>query len=420
MNNRSRRREATATTAILSVSLCALALVSGCSENNKGTTSTVVATTAPTDVPATVPPVVPPVTTTTVSTTPATRTPTSTATATATATVTRTATPTTANLTPQQLYDKLLAGPFTASALPSGFSNARTQKGEPTDTSKKYNVIGDVDVPVTGPDDSDAIFYSVYQTNADAVARNGERQPGQSTQLSGVTGPSKCYAVSSTSGSTPAGYSFCAVVVDNVEILTSSQINGANRSQGNPQNAEALARAAITHLTAVRGGSAPSASPTRTGTTAPVLRSPQSLYDTLLTSTWNQAELPPGFSSPAPSKGNPSESAKRNNVLGDVDVEFGGPDKLDVISFSVYNNAADAKAKVDASTVATTQISGVNYPSRCTTTPYESGAISTCSVLVDNVEVLSIIQTATPAGNLPTAQAAARAGVAQLLKVRTQ
>ena len=71
---------------------------------------------------------------------------------------------------PQALLTTLLKTKIAASELPIGFSNARTEKQQPSANARKHHAVGLVDVALKGPDSEDAFAWIVFTSHADAIA----------------------------------------------------------------------------------------------------------------------------------------------------------------------------------------------------------------------------------------------------------
>jgi len=85
---------------------------------------------------------------------------------------------------PKTLYSALLTTTIPDSALPSGFTGAKTSYAQPSKTSVKYGAVGEVTVSVDGLDPNDAIAFTVFPDSSSALADlhhgipSTEKQPG--------------------------------------------------------------------------------------------------------------------------------------------------------------------------------------------------------------------------------------------------
>jgi hypothetical protein len=382
---------------------------------------------------------------------------------------TRSPTPPVTSLSPEDLYNALLNTPFTESELPKGFTNPRVKKHDPDAEARQFNVVGQVDVDVDGPDDANAIGYLVFPTPADA--RNfhergrfsGARVTGNFS-ASDIAFPSRCETLVPTGSGQSGAASLCRVLVGNVEVLGGSLVKSDTR-KGNNDHAVALAKVGIEHLKAVianpqvqaRATATPTATPTRTATRTPggtatatatrtatpaatgtatpartptpvatVARTPQELYNALLNQPFLAGELPSRFTSPRVSAKDPPALAKSKQAIGQVDVDMNGPDTVNDITYIVFPTAADAKAYFEEpESVEIVLPTGFTFPAECGSTSVESGGrkfgYTGCFVLIDNVVLAgsSLVEGTSPRGNMDNALALARAGLAHLQKVQS-
>jgi hypothetical protein len=174
----------------------------------------------------------------------------------------------------RQIYLALLRTPVTPSSLPAGFrGDGPPRPGDPNDNDRAHHVIGEVDIPLRGPDAADQIEMIVFPTATDAsadIAGGLHQNPADhvvtSTQPGpGFTVPARIYNVHVFVPGSKAGtkaFSHCVATVGNVLVVGSAG-RGGNQSSGNPVNACALTHVAIRHLAAVDNRNAlPVPSPT--------------------------------------------------------------------------------------------------------------------------------------------------------------
>lgn len=392
-----------------------------------------------------------------------------------TATPTATAQAAAGGLSGDALYKALLSSVFQDSELPSGFSAPRVSDGGLEDDTKAFNPVGSVDIEVTGPSNFNIMSYLVFNSPADAKNHydNGKTKDLGITgnfPVTGLPAPAKCLTGRDTSGADLA-VSVCTVLIGNAEALGASIVEGSAK-QGNNEHALALAKAAADHLINVRDNPqarqitrtptrvpSPTATATRTATAAPpatttrtatatvaptrtatVAPTPtrstgpataQQLHDALLASEFAVADLPRGFSSPETSAGNAGSGPTTYKVIGQIDIDMGGPDAFNAILFLVYPTDADAKARYDdvATSTGFTMTgefvpTGFTTPAKCLTTTTQSQGqtlgITYCITIVGNVEIqgISALTTNTTRGNNDNAAALAKSAITHLNKVK--
>ena len=91
-----------------------------------------------------------------------------------------------AGMSPQALLTTLLKTPIPRAELPSGFSNAQTEKQALSANARKHHAVGVVDVAVKGPDSLDAFAWIVFTKHGDALADLDNPAVGNGVKVVGV------------------------------------------------------------------------------------------------------------------------------------------------------------------------------------------------------------------------------------------
>lgn len=178
--------------------------------------------------------------------------------------------------TPAELHRALLAG-FDARLLPPGFSNPKVADV----TYGRTWLVGAVNVELDGPSYRDLIWYEVYASDEQALARFEDGDFGRRaisggtgipsvlaeplevaspnrTRVSetfvpdGFAGPAWGVVASTQIGGRPWGWTSCTVLMGNVVVSAQSML-GAPSYRGNDADAIALAQTAVTQLRRITG-----------------------------------------------------------------------------------------------------------------------------------------------------------------------
>ena len=210
--------------------------------------------------------------------------------------------------------------------------------------------------------------------------------------------------------------------------------NPATPTAAATPEATAAASATASPAAATATVAATSVAGSPTAAASPVAnRTPQQLYDALLSFRFDETRLPSNYSKPQVSKAEPSANSKRYQAIGRVDIDVdAGSNELAAMTFTVYPNNEQAKkafddVQADSNTTITGNFApqGITQPSKCLTARVvdsgQSAGITVCGVQVDNVIVSG--NSALPAdqrkGNSDGAVALAKAGLAHLQAVQS-
>jgi hypothetical protein len=164
-----------------------------------------------------------------------------------------------ATASPQALYIALVTTAYPDSQLPSGSSSAKVSVFTPSGRARKYHVVGDVYVTISGPDPDDGILYLVFANRANAARDfSGATPNGKGHKVGKVPG----YSIPSAwfTGSIPrknavgksVTYGITAMTVqDGSVVVAATTDSSGSMESGNVPAALALLKSALRHLHAV-------------------------------------------------------------------------------------------------------------------------------------------------------------------------
>jgi hypothetical protein len=157
-------------------------------------------------------------------------------------------------LSPDEVYEELLAAPFSA-PLPQGFTVNNVSEGDVDTVDEQFNAIGVVNVGIAGPATSpgNVIVYTVYPTEADAKGRYDKGLSGESSvQINSTFNPSGLSPAQGinatfTQDGKKSGVSYC-VALAGVTHVWGVSLTDKDTTKGSPEAACNLAKAGIEHL----------------------------------------------------------------------------------------------------------------------------------------------------------------------------
>lgn len=166
----------------------------------------------------------------------------------------------TAALTPNALYTKILTSTLPTSALPAGFSGAKTTYQPMSARGRAHHEIGEVAFVIDGPDPNDTLSFEVFPNAADALgALHAVVMPPGDHVIGTVPGfPNSVLVTGSITGKNLLGKTVTdgltdVLVIDGnvgVQIITDS----TNPGSGDISAALALLHTGVKYLTAVERG----------------------------------------------------------------------------------------------------------------------------------------------------------------------
>ncbi|HEY7296233.1 MAG TPA: S8 family serine peptidase [Dehalococcoidia bacterium] len=151
------------------------------------------------------------------------------------------------------------------------------------------------------------------------------------------------------------------------------------------------------------------------------------LYQQLLQATFNDNELPSGFSQAQPAAGTPSNAERQHGAAAAVDVGMHGPDDIDLLYYTFFPSNSDAKRLFDDQEGSPdSKPGGFGKPAGCSggTATTDSGqtiGVTRCVVLAGNVTVTAVsgvTRGGATRGNDKATVALAKAGLAHLQRVQ--
>ncbi|HLZ70111.1 MAG TPA: S8 family serine peptidase [Dehalococcoidia bacterium] len=269
--------------------------------------------------------------------------------------------------------------------------------------------------------------------------------PGSRITAAGITESGTSQATPHAAGAVAAIVSKCkGASADNIEkALTSSGPQIVDRRNNVSKHRLDVAAAGRALLTLGCPGTTPppqqprpsasagptQAQPTQTAPTqapAPTRTAP-ALYQPLLETRFDGKELPSGFSNAQPAAGTPSNTEQQHGAVAAVDVGVHGPDDVDLLYYTFFPTASDARALFDdLESQPDTKPGGFGKPVACaggtfTTDGGQKIGVTRCIVLVDDITVTAIsgiTRAGATRGNDKATIALAKAGLSHLQKVQ--
>ena len=305
---------------------------------------------------------------------------------------------------PEALAQSLLYSPILQQP-PSGASGVNTVSLLEGRTS---GLVAQVYVDLTGSDQYDLVYYTVFDNAADAatyfngnLVDGGYQQTG-SFSLAAIRDPSRCFTEQRTGSSTTQGVSSSLCFVRSGYVVTGVATQRiTSRSAGNTPLTKSLTQESVRRLARLAGGTSTRAS----GAALP----PNVLASRLHSAGFPASERLSTGSSPilsAPVYSTVALGATPPpGELREIAIHFSGPDANDHIAYYVFATPHDAASwfapglhPTGTTTGSPIDSASFSEPTRCSTfsftKPPPPGAIA-CYSLVGNV----IVQTYTSSGN---------------------
>ena len=239
------------------------------------------------------------------------------------------------------LLVKGLSGP-----LPSNVSsNAAQLSATSPDGLTHQGLTATVHIPLTGPASAIDVYYHIFQNQGDASSYyykefpfpRGYRPMGRLTDV-GVGDQTKCNAARQA---TPSGSRSWGCLSLSGTVVTSSVVVGDNKITALAVLERELAPEVIRNLQTVAATTSHKPLPDPPAMTSAMVMTGSDVYYSLA-SSFPAALMPSGLSSPNTSQDSYKFSGLINGKY--INVNFTGPDEIDILSFYVFGTPSQARS----------------------------------------------------------------------------